>query len=280
MKHSEGHFDGAKGRRIYHQAWRPDGPPKGVFVLVHGLGEHSGRYTDLAAHFVAHGWAVFALDHNGHGKSEGTPGFMQDIDDFVDDVHTLRQLAEQVFPATPVFLLGHSLGGLITSLYLARHQQGLVGAVLSGSLVRTPDHPGGFQRGLMKVLARIVPRLGLIRLDAAGVSRDPTVVRDYESDPLVFHGRMTVGQLREMFAAMDRVVREAGAISLPMLVLHGEADQMTDPQGSRQLFELVVSADKSLTIYPGLYHEIFNEPEKLSVYTEVLDWCDHRRVAG
>ncbi|MGB1141008.1 MAG: serine aminopeptidase domain-containing protein, partial [Halioglobus sp.] len=122
--------------------------------------------------------------------------------------------------------------------------------------------------------------LGLIRLDAAGVSRDPTVVRDYESDPLVFHGRMTVGQLREMFAAMDRVVREAGAISLPMLVLHGEADQMTDPQGSRQLFELVVSADKSLTIYPGLYHEIFNEPEKLSVYTEVLDWCDQRVVAG
>lgn len=276
MRHTERFIAGSRNRKIFTQTWQPEAPPRGVFLLVHGLGEHSSRYADLAAHFVQDSWAVVALDHNGHGRSDGTPGFMQDIDDFVRDVHLVRKQAESDFPEVPLFMLGHSLGGLISSLYLAEHQQGLAGAVLSGTLVRTPDHPGALQRAVISLLASVVPRLGLVKLDASGVSRDAKVVQNYKNDPLVFHGRMTVGQLREMFGAMDRVVQQAAAISLPLLVLHGESDQMTDPQGSRQLFELAVSKDKSLTIYPGMYHEIFNEPEKVSVYAEVLQWCGKR----
>lgn len=271
-----GHFTGSRGRRIFTRVWRPDTQPRGVVILVHGLGEHSGRYEDLAACFAQRGWAVAALDHNGHGKSGGEPGFMRDIDDFVDDVHTLRQRTQAEFPSTPLFLLGHSLGGLIASLYLVKRQEGLSGAVLSGALIRTPDHPGRIQRGLISLLAGIYPRLGLVKLDAAGISHDEQVVRAYEEDPLVFHGRMAVGQLREMFAATDRIAREADAITLPMLILHGELDPMTDAEGSRLLHDLISSADKSLTIYPGLYHEIFNEPAKASIYDDVLHWCEQR----
>jgi len=276
MRHTEGHFTGARARRIYHQAWFPEYEPRGLFLLVHGLGEHSGRYHAMAQHFVNQGWAVATLDHNGHGKSEGVPGCMQDIDDFVADVHRLRMLWHEELPEVPLFLLGHSLGGLISSLYLAQHQAGLAGAVLSGSLIRTPDHPGVFQRRLISMLAAIVPRLGLVKLAAAGVSRDARVVQEYEDDPLVFHGRMAVGQLREMFAAMDRVPQQAGTISLPLLILHGAADRMTAPQGSRLLHESVSSSDKTLTLYPGLYHEIFNEPQKQEVYADVLAWCEQR----
>lgn len=277
--HSD-YFTGSRGRRIFTRLWRPDEAPRGVFVLVHGLGEHSGRYDDLAGCFAQRGWAVAALDHNGHGRSEGEPGFMRDIDDFVDDVHTLRQRTAEAFPSAPLFMLGHSLGGLIVSLYLVKHQQGLSGAVLSGALVRTPGHPGRIQRGLIALLAGIYPRLGLVKLDAAGISHDSAVVRAYEQDPLVYHGRMAVGQLREMFAAMDRVVQEAGAINLPLLILHGELDPMTDAGGSRLLHERVSSTDKSLTIYPGLFHEIFNEPEKASIYDEVLNWSEQRLPGG
>ena len=277
MRHTEHYIRGSRDRKLFTQTWQP-GVPRGVFLVVHGLGEHSGRYAGLAAHFVERGWAVVALDHNGHGKSEGTPGFMEDIDDFVRDIHLVRQRIEFDFPAVPLFLLGHSLGGLISSLYLSRYQEGVTGVVLSGALIRTPDHPGNVQRALISLLARFVPRLGLIKLDAAGVSRDSAVVRQYENDPLVFHGRMTVGQLHEMFDAMDRVVEQGRSISLPILVLHGESDHMTDPAGSRQLFDLVASSDKTLTIYPRLYHEIFNEPENPAVYADVLDWCDQRRL--
>lgn len=279
MEHSDGFFTGVRGHRIYFQTWRPSAEPRGVLLLVHGAGEHSSRYRSLAAFFVEQGWALAAIDHNGHGRSEGRPGYVEDFADYLADLRILHLETAGRFPDCPLFLLGHSLGGLIAGLYLLEHQSAFNGAVLSGPLIRTPQDPGAIQRGLVKLLSRLFPTLGLIDLDPAGVSRDKAVVKDYTEDPLVFHGRMSARQLNEMFHAMDDIQREAGRLNLPVLILHGGEDRMTDPAGSRILYERAGTPDKTLKIYPGLYHEVFNEPERETIMSDLLEWCEtHRAV--
>ena len=279
LQHSEGFFSGASGRQIYHQCWSPTGAPRGILLLVHGAGEHSARYADLAACCVERGWVVAALDHHGHGRSEGTPGDMPDFADFAADVHTLHTLVRGEFPGIPSVLLGHSLGALIACHYLLDYPGEVLAAALSGPLIKTPQDPGKLERLAISLLAALLPKLGMVALDASGVSRDAAVVSAYVSDPLVYHGKMRARQLREMFAAMDVIAARAPEINVPLLIMHGGADSMTDPVGSKLLHGWVGSQDKTLTIYPGLYHEIFNEPEKDEVLASTLDWCESR-LAG
>jgi alpha-beta hydrolase superfamily lysophospholipase len=273
MKHSDGRFTGAGQRSIYFQFWTPDANPKAMLLLVHGAGEHSGRYQAFAEFFTAHNYAVAALDHHGHGKSDGQRGYVSAFEDYVYD---LRQLHQQLDAKLPIFLVGHSMGGLIASLYLAQQQRNFVGGVLSGAAITTDLQPGKGQMLLLRLLATLVPRLGMLKLDAAGVSRDLEVVRQYVADPLVFHGKMTARMVRELFNGMQQIQNDAARIALPVLILHGGADVLTSPQGSRYLHQHVSSNDKTLTIYPGLYHEIFNEPERETVLQQVLNWCDAR----
>lgn len=276
MKHSDGRFTGAGERSIYFQCWEPELAPRAVLLVAHGAGEHSARYQPLALFFTGYNYAVAALDHNGHGYSEGRPGHVNAFDDYLYDLAILhRQLASR-FAGVPIFLLGHSMGGLIASNYLLSHQEDFVGAILSGPAIKTDLQPGVVQMLLLRVLALLTPRLGMLKLDAQGVSRDSEVVRKYVEDPLVFHGKMSARMLRELFAGMSAIQAGAANITLPMLLLHGGADVMTAPEGSRFLYEHISSSDKTLTIYPGLYHEIFNEPERAEVLAHVLGWCESR----
>jgi alpha-beta hydrolase superfamily lysophospholipase len=273
MKHTDGRFTGAGQHSIYFQCWTPDSAPKAMLLLVHGAGEHSGRYQSFAQFFTAHNYAVAALDYQGHGKSEGRPGFVDAFADYLDDLALLQQ---QLDARLPTFLVGHSMGGLIASLYLAQQERNFIGAVLSGAAITTELKPGKLQMLLLRLLAVLAPRLGVLKLDAAGVSRDPEVVREYVEDPQVFHGKMSVRMVRELFGGMEQIQQDAARIALPLLILHGGEDVLTSPQGSRYLYQHVSSRDKTLTIYPGLYHEIFNEPERAEVLQQVLDWCDAR----
>jgi len=175
-----------------------------------------------------------------------------------------------------MFLFGHSMGGLITSKYLLQHQSDFVGGILSGPLIKTDLHPGPVKMLLLRAAALLVPRLGMLKLNAEGVSRDPEVVRNYIEDPLVYHGKMSTRMLRELFAGMSAIQSGAASITLPILLLHGGADVMTAPAGSRFLYEHVSSSDKTLKIYPGLYHEILNEPERAEVMADILAWCETR----
>jgi alpha-beta hydrolase superfamily lysophospholipase len=276
MIHREDRFTGVGGRSIYWQSWAPEAGPRALLLVSHGLGEHSGRYQSLASYFVGHNFAVAALDHNGHGYSEGIPGFVASFADYVSDLGQFHEAVVPRFPGVPVFLVGHSMGGLVGGTYLLRSQDRFQGVILSGLAIRTADHPGPVLQSLIRLLAVLVPRLGLTALDPAGVCRDPEVVRKYTEDPQVFHGKLTARLLREFFAGMARLENEAGDLALPMLVLHGGDDNMVSPESSEILYTRARSEDKTLKIYPGLYHEIFNEPEKDDVLAEVLDWCENR----
>lgn len=274
MKHSDGRFTGAGGRSIYFQCWEPEVAPAAVLLLAHGAGEHSARYQHLAQFFTGHNYAVAALDHNGHGYSEGIPGHVESFDDYLHDLALFHRQLVAHYHEMPMILLGHSMGGLIACNYLLRYQGDFIGAVLSGPAIKTDMEPGKLQMAVLRFCAWLVPRLRILKLNAAGVSRDPDVVREYVADPLVFHGKMSARMCRELFSGMHAIQADAARISLPILILHGGEDVMTAPEGSRFLHQQISSKDKTLKIYPGLYHEIFNEPERADVLEDVLDWCE------
>jgi len=279
MRHNEGTLTGAGKLSVYYQYWQPEASSRAVVLVVHGAGEHSGRYESLARHFSPHGYVVAALDHPGHGKSEGRYGHVGRFDDFLSTLQVFHRQVSADFPGLPVILLGHSMGGLISGLYLLQHQREFVGCMLSGPAIKTDIEPGFLQLLLIRCLSVLAPRTGVLQLDASGVSRDPAVVRAYQEDPLVNHGKMTARMVAELFRAMHRLQAGAAAITLPILLYHGAEDVMAAPDGSRFLYETVGSVDKTLEIFPGLYHEIFNEPEREAVFADVLAWCDQRIAA-
>jgi alpha-beta hydrolase superfamily lysophospholipase len=276
MQHREDTLAGAAGHSIYFQYWMPEQAPRALLLVVHGAGEHSARYAELAASFCAAGYVVAALDHVGHGKSDGTYGHMDDFQHHLDTLEIFRQRAVADFPGLPVILLGHSMGGLIAACFLLQHQQQFAACALSGPAIKSELEPGVGQIALIRLLSLLLPKLGVMQLDAAGVSRDPAVVEAYKADPLINHGKMSARFVAELFKAMNRVQAEAGSITLPLLIMHGESDSMTAPDGSRFLHDSVSSTDKTLKLYPELFHEIFNEPEREQIIAELLTWFDQR----
>jgi alpha-beta hydrolase superfamily lysophospholipase len=261
------------GSGIFCRQWDVESP-RAVALIVHGLGEHSGRYQHVAEALAARGIATFAPDHPGHGRSPGHRCFIQRFADFYPALDALRDKAEADYPGLPCFIIGHSMGGLIVGNYLLERQTRFAGAAFSGAAFEVPEPPSGIAIFINKLLASVLPRLGALQLDASQVSRDPEVVRRYREDPLVHSGKITARLLVELFAAMGSLAEQRGAIQLPVLVMHGEGDVMAAAAGSQHFFDAVGSADKTLRLYPGLYHEIFNEPEQAQVLGELGDWLD------
>ena len=278
MPHREGNFQGAKGLSIYFQCWEPETAPRALVLLVHGAGEHSARYAELAGYLTGHGYVIATLDHPGHGRSEGTPGFVEQFEDYLDTLRIFHRRVSGEYPGLPQILLGHSMGGLVSCVYLLQHQQEFAGCALSGPAIMTDLEPGILQQWLLRFLSLVAPRSGALQLDASGVSRDAAVVAQYCSDPLVHHGKMSARKVTELFRNMRLVQAEAAQITLPLLVLHGGEDSMASPKGAQFLYDNAASGDKTLKIYPGLYHEIFNEPEREGVFRDLLEWCEQRIV--
>jgi acylglycerol lipase len=266
-------FRGARGVEIYWQSWLPDGPARAVVVIVHGFGEHSDRYDHVAQALTADGISVYAGDHRGHGRSQGTRAVV-DVADVVADVDQLVTLAAQAWPQAPVFMLGHSLGGMIAVQYALSHQARLAGLILSGALASVDASPA--LRRVGRLVAAVAPRAPLIALDAELVSRDPTVVAAYRADPLVHHGRIPARTAAQIADTTDTFARRASEITLPALVLYGTADGLCPAAGSVMLAERFGSRDVTIRAYEGLYHEIFNEPERDAVIADVCGWLDER----
>ncbi|MBA4395726.1 MAG: alpha/beta hydrolase, partial [Desulfobacca sp.] len=265
---------------IYYQGWLPEGPVKAVLLVVHGLAEHSGRYQNPVNYFVPLGYAVYGIDHLGHGKSDGRRVYVDRFEDFTQTVKKILDMIRGWHPDQPIFLVGHSLGGLIAAYYLLDHQADLTGAILSGPAVKIPDNISPVVIFLGKIFSALVPKFGLIGLEAEGISRDPAVVQAYQNDPQVYTGKTTARLAAEMLKAMKRVSSEAVKIKLPILIIQGGADKLVDPAGARMLYDRVGSVDKKVIIYEGLYHEVFNEPERDKVLHDVENWLDGQLDSG
>ena len=274
MKHQEGFFRGVREANIYYQGWLPEGEPKAILLVVHGLAEHSGRYGNIVNHFVPLGYAVYGIDHFGHGKSDGTRVYVKRFDDYTNTLKVYFDKVRGSQPDKPIFLVGHSMGGLIGAVYLLDHQAELAGAVLSGPAVKIPEYVTPFILFMGKMLSALVPKYGLLPLDANGVSRDPAVVQAYVNDPLVYRGKMTARLAAEMLKAMLTVSAQAARITLPIMIVQGSADRLVNPAGARMLYDGVSSVDKQIKIYEGLYHEVFNEPEHDKVLRDVEIWLE------
>ncbi len=272
MTHQEGSFKRVHDSRIYYQAWLPETAPKAVLLIVHGLAEHSGRYMNVVNHFVPLGYAVYGFDHIGHGKSDGPRVYVERFQDFLDTIKIYYDLIRTWQPGKPVFLIGHSMGGLITAVYLLDHQADFAGAILSGASVKIPDHISSATIIAGKMFSKLLPKFGLLKLEADWVSRDLAVVQAYVNDPLVCTGKISARLAGELLEATRRISAEAEKITLPILILHGGADKLVESDGSRMFYDRIRSTDKTLKIYPGLYHEVFNEPERERVLMDVEGW--------
>lgn len=272
MNHIEGNFKGAREINIYYQAWLPDGDVKAVLFLVHGLGEHCGRYMNHVNHFVPPGYAVYGLDHVGHGKSGGE---REVIDRFTDYTGTLKIYYEMVKgwqPGKPIFILGHSMGALITLTYLLDHQADFKGAIISAPPIKAGADITPITITMAKILSKIAPKAGVMALDPSSISRDQAVVKAYVDDPLGFHGKTPARLGAEMLGAMNRVNAEVGTLTLPFIVIQGSQDKLVDPGGAQMLYDKAGSKDKTLKIYDGLYHEVHNEPEREVMFKDLESW--------
>jgi alpha-beta hydrolase superfamily lysophospholipase len=272
MDHVEGNFKGVRNAKIYYQAWVPEGNVKAVLLTVHGLGEHCDRYMNVVNHFVPLGYAVYGLDHIGHGRSEGKRELVERFEDYTDTLAVYCEMVKGWQPGKPLFLLGHSMGGLISSCYLLDHQADFRGAVLSAPLIKAGGTISKATILMGKILSALAPKMGLLPVDANAISREPEVVKAYVNDPLVFHGKTPARLAAELLKAMRRVTKEAGKITLPFIVVQGGADKLVDPAGAQLLCDKASSKDKTVRVYEGLYHEVFNEPERGRVLKDVETW--------
>ena len=249
-------------------------------ALVHGIGEHSGRYTNLVQHLTARGIAVYGFDQRGHGRSPGRRGHIIHWSEYREDVRAFLEQVRQQARGRPVFLFGHSMGALVVLDYLLFYPEGLAGVIVSGA----PLQPTGVAKPHLVLLARALCRIWpsfsvAIGFDLGLLSRDPVVVQACREDPLV-HSRASVRWGTEALAAVERVRSRLGEIELPMLVLHGAADRINAAEGSKELFAGLASRDKQLHIYPEGAHEPHNDIDHPQVMADVERWLEQHLDRG
>lgn len=261
---------GRHGRTIVYDVHRPNSDPRGVVFLAHGLGEHAGRYGYLASKLTDAGYVVVVPDHAGHGRSGGKRLGVTDFGDFTADLHDVMATVDAEL--TPRFLVGHSMGGAVALKYALDHPNELTGLILSGpAIVPGADLPPLLVK-IAPTLGKIAPWLPTAGLAADAVSRDRAVVDAYVADPLVWHGKIPAGLGGTIIDTLGTFPQRLPALTMPTLVLHGSEDTLAEPEGSRMVERLAGSDDLTVKILPGLYHEIFNEPERDEVIAEVTDW--------
>lgn len=269
-------FDGIGGVRIVYDTWASDVPAQAVVILAHGLGEHARRYDHVAQRLSEAGLVMYALDHRGHGRSGGKRVRVRDIAEYTGDFDTLVGIATREHPGLKRIVLGHSMGGGIVFAYGVERPDNYDLMVLSAPAVTTQDLVSPVVAFVAKVLGVVAPGLPVQELDTDAISRDTAVVETYNKDPLVYHGRVPTGIGRVLLQVGETMPRRAPALTAPLLVVHGSVDRLIPVDGSQRLIECVGSTDVELKVYPGLYHEVFNEPERNEVLADVVSWITKR----
>ena len=263
------------GLRLYLRRHELENP-RGEILIAHGFGEHSGRYGALTDHLVNHNYCVTAYDHRGHGLSDGLPGHVENFSEYDEDLAKIISSVRSRSRASPLFLIGHSMGGLIALRYAARKSGMLTGAVISAPLIEVAVPVPAHKLMIARVGARMNPRWRLSNeINPANLSRDPEVGRAYAADPLV-NRKVSAKWFAETTRAMEEVAEWGPRITTPMLVMHGTEDRLASVEATRRCFEHIGASDKRLDVLEGFYHELFNEPEKNEVFAGVRNWLDAR----
>ena len=265
---------GAGGLNIVVRSWRPEQAPRAVVAIVPGFNAHSGYYTWVAEQFTTAGLAVYAVDLRGRGASDGERFFVDNIADYVSDVHDMVKLAKSREPGLPLFLLGHSAGGVVSCLYTLEHQEELTGFVCEDFAFKVPVPEVALS--VFKGLSYLAPHAHVFKLNNEDFSHDPAAVKMMNEDPLIAGESQPLQTLAEMVRADERLEREFPLITLPVLILHGTLDKITKPSGSQFFYDTAGSTDKTLKLYEGYFHDPLNDTGKERVMTDIQAWIDAR----
>ncbi len=273
MKHTETTFEGLGSLTLFARNWLPEGKTKAALAIVHGFGEHSGRYMNVVNKLVPAGFAVYGFDLRGHGKSPGQRGHILSWKEYLEDVKRFLQTIRQSEPDTPLFLMGHSMGGLIVLNYALMNSENLQGVIASAPLLSQPGI-SPILLAISRILSKIRPAFSIdTKLDVQTISRDPQVQQAYLDDPLV-HSRASARLGTEITAATDWTRAHASEFSLPLLIIHGDADELVAPQGSAEFFEKVAFSDKTYLTFTDGRHETHNDLEKEKELQNISDWLE------
>lgn len=273
MKHEEFEIKSIDNRSLFVQSWIPDETISGVICFIHGIGEHLTRYSYWAERSVSEGYAFFGFDLCCSGKSEGKRGFFPSYETFMDDIDLLMQQAKSRFPGIPVVLYGHSMGGNLVLNYAITKRTDIIGLIATSPWLILKNEPSKLLLSVIRFLSKVFPNLIISSGSSVGadsISRDKSVVEKYINDPLV-HNKISLKMAISLNDAAEYALENSAKLEIPLLLMHGSADQITDPEGSRQFYE---SNPKKYTfkIWEGLYHEIHNEPEKEEVFEYLINW--------
>jgi alpha-beta hydrolase superfamily lysophospholipase len=274
MKHSEGNFSGANGQNLYYQSWRADKNEKAIIVLVHGFGEHSGRFMNLVNHMVPLGYSIYSFDHRGHGRSEGEPGHILNWAEFRDDLKSFLSFVRDAHPEMPTILMGHSMGGLIVLNYILLNPDEDIKTVIASAPLLAQPGISPVLVMISKLLSKIWPGFSIdTKLDANSISRDPAVIKTYQNDPLV-HSRASARFGTELTRTIDWTQSHAADFNKPLLMYHGESDSLVPLAGTKTFFDSVKINEKDMHIYPGGFHEPHNDIDHQIVLQDLENWCN------
>ena len=271
----ESSFPGVGGLNIFTRAWMPrQGKPRAVMILIHGFNAHSGYMQWPAEQFAASGFAAYALDLRGRGKSEGERFYVENFEDYLGDVDKLVGIARAENPGIPIYVLGHSAGGVIATSYVFEHQQEIAGLICESFAydVGLPDAVSFILKGL----SHLTPHLHVFTLKNEIFSRDPKAVAAMNNDPLIANESQPAETAAEMLKAADRLTTNFPKFMVPVFIIHGTADKATQPAGSQHFFDAAGSADKTLKLYEGHFHDLLADIGKEEVMADILAWIDKR----
>jgi alpha-beta hydrolase superfamily lysophospholipase len=267
-------FRGLRDFKIFFRSWRPRGIPRGLVVIVPGFNSHSAYYAWAAEQLVARELAVYALDLRGRGKSDGERFFVESFDDYVSDVATFVALARSREPSVPIFMLGHSAGGVVSCLYALDHQSELAGLICESFAHQLPAPD--FALAVLKGLSHVAPHAHVLHLKNETFSRDPGVVTIMNADPLIAHETQPTQTVAALVHADERLKKEFPRMTLPVLILHGTRDEDARPSGSQFFYDTVGSSDKTLKLYDGHVHDLLNDIGKEQVMADITSWIGDR----
>ncbi|MBF0485054.1 MAG: alpha/beta fold hydrolase [Candidatus Omnitrophica bacterium] len=277
MQHQQGQFQSFDGLSLFYQSWKPAQEPRAVIVIIHGSLEHSSRYNDIASHLVNQGYAVYAFDMRGHGRSGGERVFIRSFETIYQDVDAFLDYVRKEEPKGKIFLLGHSVGAAITVAFLITRTPTIAaGAILSAPPLKNNSSVPFPVQILTSACAFFFPRLKLYKLNSKLVSRDRAVIASYDNDPLVYKDGICAATLQAFIHNNRMIQKQMERLTTPFLVMHGTADYLSDMAGSQELFARASATDKTIKLFDNFYHELFNEPGREKVFDEVARWIELR----